>query len=450
MTKTINDLKIPPFDTEAERSVLGIIIIKDSKIYDVLSKIKLSDIYDNKHQKILKAMIELVDSKKPIDFLTLKDQLQSNDELDIVGGMSYLTRLADDAFSSANLEYYLRIIKEKSIQRKLIPFGQKIIDASYSDKKPDKIIDTAFSELIELKNIEERKLFNVAEETDNIYKSIVAKGKEPDKYGGVMCGHYEIDKLVGGFHKQELIYIGGIAGVGKSALALNWINYIAMKKKVLLFSLEMSKDAIVNRLLSMRLNINNKEFRKGISDAGKLLKIQKEMENIKKLKLWIDDNPTDSDRLVSTAHKYKAMLDIDFMVVDYFYKIKPPERKRFGNDTQKDTYISNAIMDLAKALDVPLVVIHGLNKIKGKKPTREDLRGSGTLANDAHIIILLHCEELVENADDFTPSIYSNKNNEVFTVNVNIDKNRDAPKGEIDMKFTAPYLRFEEELKWEA
>jgi replicative DNA helicase len=444
MNKSIESLKIQPLDIEAERSVLGIVIIDNSKLYDVLSKIKPSDIYDNKHKTILEAMISLIDKNEAIDLLTLKNELNSMDKFDLVGGINYITRLADDTFSSANLEYYLKIIKEKSIARKLIPFGRKISDDSYDNVNPDKIIDYAFNQLIELKNIDERKLFNIQEETENIYDSIVAKGKEPEKYGGVMSGHLKIDELIGGFHKQELIYMGGIAGVGKSALALNWINHISQKKKVLLFSLEMSTQSIINRLLSMRLNINNKMFRKGISDAGKLLTIKREMENIKNLKLWIDDNPTDSDRLISSAHKYKAMLDVDIIVVDYFFKIKAPERKRFSNETAMQTYISNALMDLAKSLDVPLIVIHGLNKIKGKKPTREDLRGSGTLANDAHIIFLLHSEELTDEGDNFTPTIYDQKNKEVYEVNVIIDKNRDAPKGEIDMNFYAPYLRFKE------
>jgi replicative DNA helicase len=439
---TFDAKKLPPQSIEAEMSILGGVLLENEAINRVLDVLVPEDFYRETHRKIMRAMIELNEHREPCDLITLTTILKKRGDLEEVGGGAYLATLVDFVPTAANIAYYSKIVKEKAILRTLISAATSIITDGYDPQvEIEQLLDTAQKTIFD---ISENKLkpafYQVNAILKDTIKNIEALYEKKDHVTGVPTGYFDLDEKTAGFQRGDLIIIAGRPSMGKTAFALNIAQYAAIhaepNQAVALFSLEMSKEQLVTRLLCSEARVDASRLRTGHLIETDWHKLTRGASALHEAKIFIDDTPAISVmEMRAKSRRLKAEHNVGMIVVDYLQLMRGgtnPESRQ-----QEISEISRSLKALAKELSVPVVALsqlnRGLESRTDKRPMMSDLRESGAIEQDADVIMFVYREE-----------VYDKENPELKgKAEIIIGKQRNGPIGTVNLAFLGEYTRFE-------
>jgi len=438
MSKNTSVEKIPPQNPEAEMSILGAILIDENVLTDIVDKIKVEDFYDPKHQKIYNAMFTLYEKRSPIDLLTLTDELKKKDELDNIGGKKYLAELAKFVPNASNSRAYVDIIVENSARRRLIKLGTTISEMGFDNDKDIKdIMQTAESILYRVSEDKTPDLISVNSILSGLFELINKLSENPDELRGIKTGFRDLDKITNGLQKSDLVILAARPAMGKSTLAQNIAYNIATKenKSVLFFSLEMSKEQLVERMLSEATGIDNTNIRSGRLTGDDFAKISEAMGELAEAPIFFDDTPGMTVlemRTKARRHAHKVPLGV--IIVDYL-QLMQSAGKHDGNRVQEVSEISRGLKLMARELDVPVIALSQLSRSVESRspqiPELSDLRESGSIEQDADIVMFMYREDY-----------YDEDTERQHITDIFIKKHRNGPIGRVELYFYPEQLKF--------
>jgi len=432
--------KLAPQAVEAEQSVLGSILIDADAILKVADFLRPVDFYRSQHASIYTGMLSLHAQREPIDLVTLGDELRRRDELEAIGGPAYLATLMNSVPTAVHAEHYGRIVERKAVLRNLIGAAGKIAAVGYEEANDAEVaIDRAESILFE---ISQRR-------TDGGFESLsILLGQAYDRLEylhdhrgqiiGVPTGLKDLDALLGGLQPSDLIILAARPSVGKTSLALNVAQHAAIRegKKVGVFSLEMSKEQLALRLLSAESGINPRPLQTGFVDETDWSKIARVMNDMATATMWIDDSPVLSVMELRTkARRLEAeQHGLDLIIVDYLQLMQASTPSRDGNRVQEVSEISRGLKQLARELKVPVLALsqlsRGVEQRGSAEPRLSDLRESGSIEQDADVVIFLYRDG------------EQNMDADVELVKAKVAKHRNGPIGEVPLQFRKANTRF--------
>ena len=426
-----------PKNIEAEEAVLGSILINQETIYGVSELLDIEDFYRKSHRTIFKVMLDLNTTKKAIDIITLTDYLTHISKLEEVGGIAFITSLANKVPSTANLKHYINIVKEKSMLRNIVHIAEYMENMGYDSESidtPETVLDKAEQLLSKLtKKLVTTKVNNIKEQTLNAYVDIENIINYKGELLGLETGLQDLDSFLQGLKNSDFMILAARPSMGKTAFALNIASYLSIKKDtpVAFFSLEMSSNQLIHRIFSSYGLIPLFNLKSGnLDDAHtqKLIKVSNKLSQSKLSNLM---------SLRSIARKLKRENDIKLIIIDYLQLLEGTRRE---NRNLEISEISRSLKILAKELDIPIIALSQLSRSvesrQVKKPMLSDLRESGSLEQDADIVMFLYRE------DYYNPET-ENKN----ITDVIIAKNRNGPTGTIPVYFHKEYVRFQDLAK---
>lgn len=436
-----NNINVPPQNTEAEASLLGAVLIDSDAIVKIADTVSPEDFYDEKHRRIYEAILQLYEKHKPIDILTLSDQLKSTGFLESIGGAAYLTQLTNFVPTAAHVENYAEIVAQKSLRRRLIKASQDIIDIGHDEAR----------NLQELIEEAETKLFSVSQR--HIKQDVVSLEtvlgesfdrldelhKDKGQIRGIPTGFKDLDSILAGFQKSDLVILAARPSMGKTALALNLAHNVAVKadQPVLMFSLEMSKEQLVDRMLAMESGVNAWDLRTGNLTDEDFEKIGHAMGTLSEAQIFIDDTPgiTVSD-LRTKARREAHLRPLGLLVVDYLQLMSGGHK--FGGDgnrVQEISEISRGLKGIARELNVPVLALSQLSRSVESRspqiPQLADLRESGSIEQDADVVAFIYRE------DYYNPDTDRRNITDIF-----IKKHRNGPTGAVELFFDKEKQRF--------
>lgn len=431
-----------PQNAEAEASLLGALLIDSDAIVKIADNLSAPDFFDQRHQRIYAAMMQLYENHEAIDVLTLADKLKSNGQLDSVGGASYLTELTNFVPTAAHVEQYAEIVAQKALRRRLISASKEITDLGYDESK----------QLRALIEEAEVKLFDVSQQhikQDVIsLEAVLAESfdrlddlhKDKEKIRGIPTGFKDIDATLAGFQRSDLIILAARPSMGKTALALNFAHNVAVQSKqpVLVFSLEMSKEQLVDRLLSVESGVDAWALRTGNLTDKDFEKIGHAMGTLSEAQIYIDDSPgiTVSD-LRTKARREAHRHQLGLIIVDYLQLMSGGSRfgSDYSNRVQEISEISRSLKGVARELNVPVLALSQLSRSVESRspqiPQLADLRESGSIEQDADVVAFIYREEY------YNPDTDRKKLTDIF-----IKKHRNGPVGNIELFFDNEKQRF--------
>lgn len=447
MTKEVthskkDDGRLPPQDIVAEKSLLGAIILDDSVIANILPILKPRDFYDERHQIIYEAMINLYDQHKPIDLLTLNSELKSMKKLKTIGGAPYLAELSNFVPVASHAKAYAEIVEKASVRRRLVKAGTEIAQKAYNeDANVDDLVGAAERELFEVSDkIVKSEYVPMDELLADALERIAELHKNRGVLRGLKTGFRDLDKKTAGFQKGDLIIVGARPAMGKTTFAQNLAYNIASinKKGVLFFSMEMAKNEIIDRMISDVSGVDNWKMRTGNLSDEEFQRIGDAMEEMDEIPIYIDD--TSSMNIVELRNKARrAMHDhnIGIVIVDYLQLLQGSDRYK-GQRVQEVTEISRGLKILARELEIPVVALAQLSRgVTGRedpRPVLSDLRESGSIEQDADLVMFLHRPDYYkQNDDDYE---------ETHITELIIAKHRHGEVGKIKLYFHPQLLRF--------
>ena len=433
--------KVPPQNLEAESSVLGGILLDNEAINQVLELLRPEDFYRESHRKILRAMIEITDRSEPVDLITLSEFLKTKNELEAVGGSAYLASLADFVPTAANIAYYARIVREKSVLRSLISTATDIATRGYEEQgNVEEFLDAAEKVIFDISEKKIKAAFvAVGDMITDTLKTIDKLYQRKEMITGVPTGYQDLDKITAGLQPSDLIIVAGRPGMGKTAFALNIAaNAAYCGVGAAIFSLEMSKEQLVLRMLCSEARVNSSKVRSGYLGERDFPQLAKAAGRLHEAPIYIDDTPAIS--ILELRAKARRLLrdhtkQVGLIVVDYLQLMRGMGNA--NNREQEISEISRSLKALAKELRVPVMALSQLNrKVEdrtGRKPQMSDLRESGAIEQDADLIMFIYREELYD------------KNNQDIKgkAEVIIEKQRNGPTGTINLTFLGEFTRFE-------
>ena len=432
-----------PNNIEAEEAVLGSILINQETIYGVSELLDIEDFYRKSHRTIFKVMLDLNTTKKAIDIITLTDYLTHISKLEEVGGIAFITSLANKVPSTANLKHYINIVKEKSMLRNIINIAEHMESMSYDNEQldtPEVILDKTEQMISRLtKKMIVTKVDNIQGQTLKAYMDIENIINNKDELLGLETGLYDLDNFLQGLKNSDFMILAARPSMGKTAFALNIASYLSIKKDtpVAFFSLEMSSNQLIHRIFSSYGLIPLFNLKSGNLDDAHTQKLIKVSNKLSQSKLIINDEISNLMSLRSIARKLKRENDIKLIIIDYLQLLEGTRRE---NRNLEISEISRSLKILAKELDIPIIALSQLSRSvesrQVKKPMLSDLRESGSLEQDADIVMFLYRE------DYYNPET-ENKN----ITDVIIAKNRNGPTGTIPVYFHKEYVRFQDLAK---
>lgn len=434
--------RIPPQDIEAEQAVLGAMLIDEDAAGRVLEQLRAEDFYREAHRVIFAAMQELHAKKQPIDMLTLTDVLKKNNHLDDVGGIAYVTSLANVVPTAANVDSHANIVEEKSTLRQLIAGGTTIVNLGFEGKQEIReIIDEAESKILSISNRKREEDFVPMEKlVPPVVERIAALAENKGNLTGLATGFVDFDNLTAGLHPSDFIILAARPSMGKTALALNIIANVAIRtnlkkdekpKSVALFSLEMSREQLVQRMLCSEATVDAQALRLGKLNDGDWNNIWTAADKLNSAKIYINDTPGISVmEMRSKARRLQSQVGLDLLVVDYLQLMQGSGKKSYQDNRQQEVSdISRNLKSLARELNVPVLALsqlsRGVESRQVKKPMLSDLRESGSLEQDADIVAFLYREDYYKQEDE-------QPNNVTELI---VAKHRNGPVGTIHLYF---------------
>jgi replicative DNA helicase len=432
--------KLAPQSIEAEQSVLGSILIDPDAILKVGDFLKPSDFYRAQHADIYEAMIALHGQREPIDLVTLGDELRRRDRLDGVGGPAYLTTLMNAVPTAVHAEHYGRIVERKAVLRNLIGAAGRIAAVGYEEANDAEVaIDRAESILFEISQRRTDGGFeSLATLLGQAYDRLEYLHEHRGQILGVPTGLRDLDTLLGGLQPSDLVILAARPSVGKTSLALNLAQHAAVRenKNVAIFSLEMSREQLALRLLSAETGINPRPLQTGFVDETDWSRIATVMNDMATAPMWIDDSPALSVMELRTkARRLEAeQRGLDLVIVDYLQLMQATTVSKDANRVQEVSEISRGLKQLARELKVPVVALSQLSRGVEQRGTAEprlsDLRESGSIEQDADVVIFLYREQ------------EQNPDAEVELVKAKVAKHRNGPIGDVPLQFRKANTRF--------
>nr|WP_245576727.1 replicative DNA helicase [Eisenibacter elegans] len=439
--------KLPPQANEVEEAILGALMIEKDAIHVVVDLLQVESFYKPVHQEIYRAILTLFQESQPIDMLTVVQQLRKESKLDVVGGVAQITRLTAAVNSASNIEFHARIVMEQSIKRDLIKVSSEVQKNAFEDS----------SDVFDLLDYAQQQLFDIAE--NNVQKSYtdiqsaLRKAIEDlenrkdiaDGLTGVPSGFTELDRLTAGWQPSDLIILAARPAMGKTAFSLSVARNAAVEfqRPVAFFSLEMSTVQLTNRLLSAEAELESDKIKKGLLANHEWQQLHTRIQRLNQAKIFIDDTPALSVlELRAKARRLKSQHDIQMIIVDYLQLMTAGGTKTAGNREQEIAYISRSLKQLAKELNVPVIALSQLSRAvetRGgdKRPMLSDLRESGSIEQDADMVIFLYRPEYY----DITQDESGNSTKDIGEVIV--AKHRNGSLDTIPLRFVGKFTKFE-------
>lgn len=431
--------RIPPQNIEAEQAVLGAIFLTDEALVTATERLVPEDFYRAAHQRIYQVMIELAEKGEPVDLVTVTAELQNRKWLDDIGGVSYLADLANAVPTAANVEYYSKIVEEKSILRRLIKVATSITADGYSsDADISDILDQAEQKIYE---VSQRKntggFISIKDALIETYDRIEMLQHHKGEVTGIPTGFVELDKMTAGFQRSDLIIVAARPSVGKTAFALNISQNVATRtgENVAIFSLEMGAGQLVQRMLCAEGNIDAQRMRTGALTPEDWQKLTMAMGSLSKAGIYIDDSPgVKVSDIRAKCRRLKQEKGLGLIMIDYLQLIEGSGR-RGENRQQEVSEISRSLKAIARELDVPVIALsqlsRGVESRQDKRPMMSDIRESGSIEQDADIVAFLY-------RDDYYDKESENQN----IIEIIIAKQRNGPVGTVELAFIKEYNKF--------
>ncbi len=442
--------RIPPQNIEAEQSLLACLMLDKEAIFKVVDIIKAEDFYHNSHQHIFEAMIELFNNQEPIDIITLSNRLEEKKLIKEIGGRTYLAQLSNAVASSANTVYYANLIQKKATLRRLQISASEIMDMSFEEEREiDEILDQA-----------EKKIFSVSRKylknsflgidtlLSEAFERIDELHKKSGNLRGLSTGFYDLDNLLAGLQKSDLIILAARPSVGKTSLALDIARQAAIKNKVGvgIFSLEMGKEQLVDRMLCAQANVNLWKMRTGnLSDKEEdndFTKIAEAMGYLSEAPIYIDDSPNVSVMEIrAKCRRLQAEKNLGLIVIDYLQLMEG--RGKYGdNRVQEISEISRGLKGIARELNIPVLALAQLSRAAEQQsgpsiPRLSHLRDSGSIEQDADVVMFIY-----RKATDRAFNVNDLAIDERYKAEIHIAKHRNGPTGKIDLFFSEETASF--------
>ena len=432
------DDRTPPHNLEAERSVLGAILVHSDAFNVAVQFLGAADFYRDAHRHVFDAMVGLSERGQVIDLITIKEELGRSNHLDKVGGAAYIAGLADGVPRSTNVEHYAQIVKEKSTLRHLIRAGDAIVGAAYrAEEDADTVLDRAEQEIFAIAEDRIHEGFvPVGELVQGSFANIEQLQEHKGLITGLPSGFDDIDKLTSGFQSSDLIIVAGRPSMGKTSFVLNVAQHVGIRseRSVGFFSLEMSKEQLFIRMLTAEAEVDSHRFRGGFLTEQDYTSLSQALSRLSDARVYIDDSPSIGVlEMRAKARRLKAEHGLDVLVIDYLQLMQG--RGRFENRTQELASISRALKGLAKELDVPVIALSQLSRAPesrtDRRPQLADLRESGALEQDADVVLFVYREE------QYNPTVENENVAEII-----IGKQRNGPTGTVQLAFLKQYTRF--------
>jgi replicative DNA helicase len=430
--------KVPPQNLEAERALLGCMLFDNHCISEVVHTVKNEDMYNSANRLIFETIVELYDANKAVDLIILREELKNKQILESIGGEEYLGEVADSVPSSANFDRYAEIVKDKALLRGLIQAASEILHTSWNSGEPaEDVLDRS-----------ERLIFDVADRSSSLelaqFSHIIKQAFEridkthdkKDVLRGIPTGFYELDELTSGLQEAEFVVLAARPSIGKTTMGLNIIEHAAVieKKPVALFSMEMASQQIAQNMLCSYAKIDAHKLRKGLLSSEEWTRLGMAAGVLSEAPIYVDDSTAlTSLRLRSRARRLKALYGVELIVIDYLQLMEGP---RAENRQQQIATISRGLKALARELHLPVIAISQLNRApearEGHRPRLSDLRESGSIEQDADVVLLLHRDDYYHPDD---PSMKG-------VAEIIVAKQRNGPIGRVRLHFSGNTLRF--------
>ncbi len=435
MSSPASNFSSPPHSVEAERNTLGALLLDPDKLADVASELKPADFHDPLHRAIYKAMLSLQERHTPVDFVTLHDELKDHEQLQATGGAAFLAQLATNVPTSSNAAAYARIIREKSLYRRLIEVGQTMTALASAEEIPaDEAIERAEQELLALsRHSSTTKPQHIADIGAESYERYARLHEATDKTAlfGIRTGFPSLDQLLTGLTPGHLMVVAARPSMGKTSLALDIARHVAGEqgKQVAIFSLEMAKQELMDRIIAGMLGIETWKLKKGDLTQADFERMGTIFDGLRKHPIYIDDDPdTTIANLRSKARRQQMEFGLDLLVIDYLQLIEVTDRASGENRTQQVSHISRSLKNLARELGCPIVALSQLSRSVEQRsppiPILADLRDSGSIEQDADSVVMLYRE-----------SAYNEDVANVDATDLYVRKNRNGPTGRVEVNF---------------
>lgn len=430
--------RIPPHNLEAERSALGIMLLSKDKINTAMEIVRADDFYKEAHGMIYQAIQNLYNNGSPVDLITTVEELRRLGQLDAIGGTAYLAQLSSEFTTTSNIEYYLRLIKDKATLRALIDKSSETIDAAYDDAEATStIVELAEKNIFDItQGAYTSGLTHIHEILLDSFKMMEERAANPGTITGTTTGFIDLDFKLSGLQKSDLVLLAARPSMGKTALMVNISVNAAMrgKAKVAMFSLEMSKEQLTQRMISATAHVDLQKVISGKLTEDDWGKIVQAMTPLDELDIFIDDTPSISPLEVKAkCRRIKAEKGLDLIVIDYLQLMEMGGKNE--SRQQEISAISRSLKGIAKELDVPVIALSQLSRAPemraDHRPILSDLRESGAIEQDADVVMFLYRDD------------YYHEDSELKNIGeVIIAKHRNGPTGTVELLFKPEYTKF--------
>jgi replicative DNA helicase len=430
-------IKIPPQDILAEKALLGSVLLNTETLNEILDFLKADDFYAGKHRLIFTAIADLFSRSEPIDIVTITSILKERKQLDRIGGSSYLASLVEMVPTSGQAKHYAEIVSKKAALRRLIASADSILDLGYNETESlDKVFDQAEKIIFGLANFSKKTYTNLKDTLTDAWERFDNLHKSKEGIRGVPTGYRDLDNLLAGLQKSDLIILAARPSIGKTSLALDIARHVACQQNIAvgIFSLEMSVQQLVDRIIAAESRVDSWKLRTGrVSADDEFSRIRDALDSLSKAPIFIDDEPSNNIiKMRTVARRLKAEHNLGLIVVDYLQLMIPT--RNTDSMVQQVTEISRSLKALARELEVPVLALSQLNRsieTRGGRPRLSDLRDSGSIEQDADVVMFIHREDKYNDASE-------RKN----IAEILVEKHRNGPTGKIELYFDEKRVSF--------
>ncbi|WP_411344529.1 replicative DNA helicase [Paenibacillus sp. WLX1005] len=431
--------RVPPQNLEAEQAVLGAVLLQAEALISVMERVDTEDFYDKSHQLIYDAMVNLGEENQPIDLITLTSLLQDRSQLEDIGGVSYLAKLANAVPTAANVDYYAQIIEEKSMLRRLIRTATQIVSEGYTGGEDvGSMLGDAERKILEISNRRTGSGFiAIRDVLMEVFEKVETLSENSGNTTGIPTGFIDLDKMTAGFQRSDLIIVAARPSVGKTAFALNIAQNVAVRAKetVAIFSLEMSAAQLVQRMICAEANLDASVMRTGDFKEEDWMKLTMGIASLSESEIYIDDTPGIMvSEIRAKCRRLQKEKGLGMIVIDYLQLISG--RGKAGENRQQEvSEISRTLKQIARELHVPVIALsqlsRGVEQRQDKRPMMSDLRESGSIEQDADIVSFLY-------RDDY----YNQETEKKNIIEIIIAKQRNGPVGTVELVFLKNFNKF--------
>ena len=430
--------RIPPHNLEAEKSVIGAAMLDKEVVFDVLEVVRAEDFYSKANREIFTVITDLQRSSTPVDVLTVTDELKKRKMLEAVGGRVYVAQLSADVPSVSNAVEYAKIVAEKAVLRRLIGTADEIAKKGYEESENTlDILEYAEKGIFEIaKSKQHSEIAKISEIILTNFEEISVRSQSQGGITGVPSGLIDLDRKLSGFQKSDMVVLAARPSMGKTAFALNVALNAALKAdaKVLIFSLEMAKEQLSQRLLSMEARVESQKMSTGDVDMSDWDKMSAALDSFNKMSIYIDDTPgIKLMEIKNKCRRMKAETGLDMIILDYLQLMEG--EKRSDNRQQEITSLSRGMKLLAREMECPVIVLSQLSRApdqrENHRPVLSDLRESGAIEQDADVVLFLYRDE-----------VYNEETEKPGICEVIVAKHRNGPIGTVEVGWQGKYTRF--------